>query len=334
MKSNRMILRSLLAITCCALIGGAALWPQDDGPGSGDLGSGDGEDGLLELEGEPARGWLLRDPNISWTKDFVGINVKSPTARLDVKGTARFRNDVRFDQFVGIGTSDPIHPLHVSAFDNAVISIESGTGGFPVYSAIDFVDNGVLEWGIGKDDFNRFYFDEHGPGGTARRLTIDEGGNVGIGTSNPSFQLHLSEDSAGKPTSNTWTISSDARLKKNVETIKNALDDLLALRGVTYQWIDPSTQGGMDGVYTGMIAQEVEPIFPEWVREDESGYKTLTVIGFEGLVVEALRELRSEKDAKIAELSARVQEALARNAELEARLVRLEAALMELEARE
>ena len=52
----------------------------------------------------------------------------------------------------------------------------------------------------------------------------------------------------------------------------------------------------MDGTYTGMIAQEVERVFPEWISEGTDGYKRLTVIGFEGLVVEALRELRSEND--------------------------------------
>ena len=35
---------------------------------------------------------------------------------------------------------------------------------------------------------------------------------VGIGTTSPSYQLQLSTDSAAKPTSNTWTIASDARI--------------------------------------------------------------------------------------------------------------------------
>jgi hypothetical protein len=73
--------------------------------------------------------------------------------------------------------------------------------------------------------------------------------------------------------------------------------------------------------YTGMIAQEVEQIFPEWVSEDSRGFKTLTVIGFEGIVVEAMRELRAEKDAELAQLRAE-------NAELRDRLDRLEAAIL------
>jgi hypothetical protein len=132
--------------------------------------------------------------------------------------------------------------------------------------------------------------------------------NVGIGTTNPTFQLHLSSNSAAKPTSNTWTVTSDRRLKTNINTIEDSLERLLALRGVTYQWIDPASQGDMKGVYTGFIAQEVEEVFPEWVGLDPAGYKNVTVIGFEGLVVEALRDLRDEKDAEIKRLENEIAE--------------------------
>lgn len=156
---------------------------------------------------------------------------------------------------------------------------------------------------------------------------------VGIGVLDPQFQIHLSLNSAGKPTSNTWTISSDARLKQDVKTIRGALGRLLALRGVTYRWIDPASQGGMDGTYTGMIAQEVEKVFPEWIGQNSDGFKTLTVIGFEGLVVEALRELRAEReaelglrDAQIAELRAENEAARRRADEQQRRIDALEAA--------
>jgi hypothetical protein len=152
------------------------------------------------------------------------------------------------------------------------------------------------------------------------RMAIKLNGNVGIGTNNPGFQLQLSTDSAAKPTSNTWTISSDARLKKDVRPLDGALHKLLRLRGVTYRWIDPASQGGMDGTYMGLIAQDVEPVFPEWVKTGADGFKTLTVSGFEGLAAEALRQLREEKDAQLASQRAEI-------AELRARLERLEALL-------
>jgi hypothetical protein len=141
--------------------------------------------------------------------------------------------------------------------------------------------------------------------------------NLGLGVTAPAFRLHLSTNSAAKPTSNVWTITSDARLKKNINTISHALDDLMSLRGVTYQWIDPEDQGDMCGTYTGMIAQDVEKVFPEWITTGPDGYKRLTVIGFEGIVVEALRDLRAEKDAQIDHLTSE-------NADLRTRIEALE----------
>jgi hypothetical protein len=50
-------------------------------------------------------------------------------------------------------------------------------------------------------------------------------GNVAIGTAPPgAFQLLLSQDSAAKPTTNTWTISSDIRTKRNIRPLEGGLD--------------------------------------------------------------------------------------------------------------
>lgn len=140
-------------------------------------------------------------------------------------------------------------------------------------------------------------------------------GNVGLGM-NPVFQLQLSLNSAAKPTSSSWTIASDRRLKKEIRVIEGALDKLLRLRGVTYRWIDPASQGGMDGEYMGLIAQEVAEVFPEWVGTDANGYHNVTVSGFEGLVAESLRQLRDEHARRMEELEARCRRLEARIEEL------------------
>ena len=56
---------------------------------------------------------------------------------------------------------------------------------------------------------------------------------------------------------------------------------------------DPVRINELPGRQRGMIAQEVESVFPEWVSEKSDGYKQLTFRGFEALSVEALRELRA-----------------------------------------
>lgn len=102
---------------------------------------------------------------------------------------------------------------------------------------------------------------------------------------------------AFKPGGGAWGISSDERLKKNISTLEGALDKLLQLRGVSYEWKEPEKQGNLTGPQMGLIAQEVEAVFPEWIGVDADGYQTLSIRGFEALVVEALKELKAENEA-------------------------------------
>jgi hypothetical protein len=95
---------------------------------------------------------------------------------------------------------------------------------------------------------------------------------------------------------------SDLRLKKNVKPLEGALDQLLRLRGVTYEWKEPAEHGNEHGPIRGFIAQEVEKVFPEWVGESK-GYKTLNTSGLEAVLVESLRTLKSENDALRAQSS-------------------------------
>jgi hypothetical protein len=91
-------------------------------------------------------------------------------------------------------------------------------------------------------------------------------------------------------------MSSDARLKKNIASLPDALTRLLRLRGVTYEWLDPDNHGHLTGPQIGMIAQEVEKVFPDWVGTGKDGYKTVAFRGFEALAVESIRELKLQND--------------------------------------
>lgn len=95
---------------------------------------------------------------------------------------------------IGIGTTTPVSQLMVAQNTDAsaVVTIDSGssTGEF---SAIDFRDRGTAKWGLGKSPTNDFYVDESGVG---RRFTIQGGGNVGVGTSNPTAQFQVGNGGA------------------------------------------------------------------------------------------------------------------------------------------
>jgi hypothetical protein len=125
-------------------------------------------------------------------------------------------------------------------------------------------------------------------------MVIDHNSNVGIGTTSPGHRLVVN-GSAAKTTAGTgWIVISDARLKKNIQSLQGALGKLLKLRGVSFEWKEPEKHGNQTGKQIGMIAQEVEAVFPEWVSTNPNGFKDLTLSGFEALVVEAFREQNDE----------------------------------------
>ncbi|MFK7743253.1 MAG: tail fiber domain-containing protein [Planctomycetota bacterium] len=134
-------------------------------------------------------------------------------------------------------------------------------------------------------------------------------------------------------TTGAFTAFSDARLKRDVERIEgsDALDSLLQLRGVTFRYTEDALKKHMvaPGLRRGFIAQDVQHVFPTWVKEDDSGMLTVTEMGVSALTVEALRELNSrnrELQAENDELKQRV----AGLEEMAERLAQLEAAVQPL----
>lgn len=87
----------------------------------------------------------------------------------------------------------------------------------------------------------------------------------------------------------TW---SDARFKTNIITISNALSGICNLRGVTYDWDNSNnkTLNFPKGKQIGVIAQEVEKVFPELVSTDEDGYKSVAYEKLSAILVEAMKE--------------------------------------------
>jgi hypothetical protein len=125
----------------------------------------------------------------------------------------------------------------------------------------------------------------------------------------------------------TVTQNSDARLKQNVRPLVGAIDELLRLKGVAYEWTDPDEHGGQTGTQRGFIAQDVEKVFPGWVGEDARGFKTLTVQQIEALEVESIRTLKDRAD----KADARADKAEAENAKLKAQLADHDARLDAIE---
>ena len=80
--------------------------------------------------------------------------------------------------------------------------------------------------------------------------------------------------------------TSDRRLKENIETYKNGLETVLALRGVKFNWIKDGTPE------MGLIAQEVEQVAPELVTTDATtGFKAVKYGNLVAPLIESTKSL-------------------------------------------
>jgi hypothetical protein len=93
-------------------------------------------------------------------------------------------------------------------------------------------------------------------------------------------------------------VGSDQRLKKNIQPLQGTLNKLLQVKGVTFEW-KKTPEEGPPGRQTGIIAQDVEAVFPEWVHERPDGMKLVNIDSRTvlGVTVEAFRDQQAEIDA-------------------------------------
>lgn len=198
-----------------------------------------------------------------------------------------------FEGFVGIGTDEPAHALDVEGD----IKIRS---------------EDRLYFGDPNENTDPVYFERTNPGSDDTFLTLVIGNENG-GSQTDWFKVLAGDDTnalwfgsdgtAWKPGGGAWSSTSDRRLKRDIQPLTGSLDRLMQLHGTTFYYKEPTMRGAGPGLHTGFIAQDVETVFPEWVSEYD-GYKALTITGFEALTVEALRDIRTEKDTQIADLKA------------------------------
>ncbi len=309
-----------------------------DGPGGGTgvLGT-SSLDGGLGAEGESNSatgngiGVYGRSNSVTGTGVFgavfnsSGVNFGVFGETLSANGYAGyFRGRGYFSDFVGLGVEQPTVPRSCVSRRDRTSALSGGGNDVvgQVGSANLVMDNNEIQ--------------ARSNGGAASLYINANGGNVGIGTNNAQgFQLAVN-GSAAKPGGGAWSTLSDVRLKKNVRPLTGSLDRLLELHGVTFEYIDPTSINELTGTRTGMIAQEVERVFPDWVDRGPDGMRRVTFRGFEALTVEALRDLKAREDARGAALTAdadrRLAEKNAQITELRSRLDRLEAVVSKLTA--
>ena len=211
------------------------------------------------------------------------------------------------DGKVGIGTTAPSAPLHVANPSTTEGALETvlgraiGDTNFWLVTKKGVTTNNsgdvLLKLGLthAGTTYDNAYIRFHRGGGTGggflsfstasdiERVRIDASGHVGIGVTDPSYQLHLSQNSAAKPGSSTWTVSSDERIKKNImpADLSRCYEIVKNIPLVHYSWDDGlyDEQAVKDRSQLGWLAQQVEPFFPkaitthkvEYMQEIEDG---------------------------------------------------------------
>jgi endosialidase-like protein len=160
----------------------------------------------------------------------------------------------------------------------------------------------------------------------------DGGGSVGIGTSTPRDVLEVAgelrvadcvKNAAG--TQIAGTCPSDERLKVNIEPFAPLLSQLVRLQPVHFDWRAneyPDYHFGTSRSY-GLIAQEVEQVFPELVSRDKNSFKAVNYSELPLLLLQAIRELDAANQSMQEQHKLDVQQ----NRSLESRIAALEAVL-------
>jgi len=97
-------------------------------------------------------------------------------------------------------------------------------------------------------------------------------------------------------TANAFFYSSDKQLKKDIRKINNPLDKIMQLEGVSFKWQEDNEES------LGLIAQDVEKVFPELVSTNNEGLKTVAYGNLIAPLIEALKA----QDNKIEKLSAQI----------------------------
>ena len=234
-------------------------------------------------------GFMIRNDNnatyfllTNYGNPYGGWNTLRPLTIRDSDGSVYLGNVlwVQHGGNVGIGTTAPSGKLSVYM------------GSF--WGSVHIGGNNADLWFDGGSD-SVFWISNMGAqtGRTSityrgtELFTVANNGNVGIGTWNPAYKLEV----VGSVGADAYYYRSDITLKENIERIENALEKVLKLEGVTFSWKEDDQKS------IGLIAQEVEKIFPELVKEDGKGIKSIDYGRLVAVLIEAIKEQQKEIDS-------------------------------------
>ena len=260
-----------------------------------------GSDANLYMQsGTGLEGRILTTQN---NGNFLLGDIDNVGGNLFIKTGGSERISILDNGNVGIGIIGPQKELHVKG--NFKIEARSIDANFFMQS-INGNENRVIVLQDNNDDV--FFGDIDGENrdvifrsNGSDRIWIKNNGNVGIGNNAPSEKLSVVGNIIATGTINGM---SDLRYKREITPITSSLSKVNQLNGYYYYWDRtsfPDKEFGEDR-QIGVIAQEVEALFPEMVLTDSEGYKSVAYSRLTAVLIEAVKEL-SAKNEKLSKES-------------------------------
>jgi len=140
----------------------------------------------------------------------------------------------------------------------------------------------TLDFSLTKDPVITLTGDATGSG------TMTNLGNVSIAVDVSSITGDLGV--TGVVTATDFNSTSDVTLKENINLIDNPLEKISMLNGYTFNWINNKKEA------VGIVAQEVEKVFPQIVSTGEDGLKRVSYDSLIPLLIESIKDLKNKLD--------------------------------------
>lgn len=223
----------------------------------------------------------------------LGLFTSTPTEKVHVNGNMKIGDRLTFDGDYTYGGTTPGSAIHGTTASNEHLTLfaqDSSSNG----ASISLAGRTSAFWGNGRITYRASYNSSDGsPMHHFYRIT--SGGGV-----NALAELQANGNMYIYGTS--YNSASDRRLKKDIRPIESALDKVMALNGIYYRWNEKSGREDTDSVHLGVIAQEVQAIFPEAVQTNQDGFLALDRSSLVPVLIEAVKELKKENDSLRAEI--------------------------------